>query len=214
MTIPLTNTIQNDCVGYASSKQLAIIEHFSKEIPEGAKIVEIGCFLGRSTWHWAKCNPTATVYAIDLWDESYLKHRYANGDLISGNVRVNPLGGNRTDRNNVKVNLESFLANVYDCPNIVPIKAKSPDGIPAEFLDVLTKLDVVYIDDSHENPGFQNNLNFWWPRLRGGGIFCGDDFAARDVCTSVVQLALRNRQQIWSRDQFWRVWSEKSDISI
>ena len=40
-------------------------------------------------------------------------------------------------------------------------------------------LDVVYVDAGHSAAAQREYLARWWPKVRPGGILCGDDYAAR-----------------------------------
>jgi hypothetical protein len=207
MPVPFVNSLENNILGFAAPSQLALIEHWAKEIPKNGTVVEIGSFLGRSGWHWAKSvDPSVTVYCIDSWDTA-LYHRY-NIDEVRSKLR-----GNNTNTS-INFSIETFLENVKDCPNIIPIKARSP-YIPKDILEKLTNLDCVYIDDSHVNPEFKINFDFWRDRVRPGGIFCGDDFHAGDVCLTVGRYSAKNRKQLYARGNFWRLyeWTEKINLS-
>jgi predicted O-methyltransferase YrrM len=204
MAIPQTPSIKNTTTGWASPSQLAVIEHFAKHVPENGIIVEIGSFAGRSAWHWAKACPTATVYAVDSWDTTvYSKYRKRREDLR----------GTRIDKNIVECTLEDFLLNTRDCSNIVPVKARSPD-LPADILEKLSQVDLVYIDDSHKNPEFENNFEFWRQRVKPGGVFCGDDFRVPDVCNVVVQYAMLNKKQLYARSNIWRLYETDENIDL
>ncbi|MHA1126805.1 MAG: hypothetical protein ACTSQX_14360 [Candidatus Heimdallarchaeota archaeon] len=49
--------------GWANEEQLKEIERLAKLVPKNGKIVEIGAYLGRSSFAWAKsCHPSVTVY--------------------------------------------------------------------------------------------------------------------------------------------------------
>ncbi len=36
--------------------------------------------------------------------------------------------------------------------------------------------DVIFLDGNHSYEGVKNDLNAWWPKLKSGGLFCGDDY--------------------------------------
>ena len=201
MALPFKQTLTNPGTGWANGPQLALIEHWAKEVPENGVIVEIGSFAGRSAWHWAKStHPSVTVYAVDSWDPTiYLNYQ----------KRRTSLQGDRIDREVVECTYEDFCKNVYDCPNIIGVKARSPT-LPEDILLKLMEVDLIYIDDSHVNPEFENNLQFWYKRLKPKGVFCGDDFQAPDVYKSVVNFASAKRKQLYARNNFWRMydWDE------
>jgi SAM-dependent methyltransferase len=207
MPVPTVNSLENTILGFAAPSQLALIEHWAKEIPKNGTVVEIGSFIGRSAWHWAKSvDPSVTVYAIDSWDHS-LYNRY-NSYEVKSKLR----GNNQIS--DIDFSMSSFINNVNDCPNIIPVKARSP-YVPTDILEKLTNVDCVYIDDSHVNPEFNINFNFWRTRVRPGGIFCGDDFHAVDVCTTVGRFSAKNRKQLYARGNFWRLydWDESIDLN-
>ncbi len=201
MTFLIKNEINNPTTGWATSDQLALIESWAKEVPENGIVVEIGAFVGRSAWHWCKSvHPSVTVYAIDSWDTSiYSKYR----------ERRSSLKGDRIDPNLVECTYEDFCKNTYDCPNLVGVKARSPD-LPEDILEKLTEVDLIYIDDSHMNPEFENNLNFWYKRLKPKGVFCGDDFSGGHVPLTVVRFSMQKKKQLYARSNFWRLydWDE------
>lgn len=38
------------------------------------------------------------------------------------------------------------------------------------------ELDFIYIDANHRYPGISLDLKLWYPKLKLGGVFCGDDY--------------------------------------
>ena len=38
------------------------------------------------------------------------------------------------------------------------------------------KFDLVYLDALHTKPAVREDLHAWWPKLRAGGLFSGDDY--------------------------------------
>jgi predicted O-methyltransferase YrrM len=201
MAYSTTPKIMNPTTGWASSDQLALIEEWAKEVPKNGIVVEVGAFVGRSAWHWAKSvDPSVTVYAIDSWDPTlYSKYR----------ERRHLLEGTRLDPKTVECTFDDFSKNTYDCPNLIGVKARSPN-IPSVILDKLHNVDLIYLDDSHVNPEFKNNVEFWIKRLKPKGIFCGDDFLAGHVPTTVSHFAFLNKKQLYARSNFWRMydWDE------
>lgn len=54
--------------GWFSIADFESLEFLVKNVPENGNIIELGSFLGRSTWCMAKtCHPTAKVHCFDYW---------------------------------------------------------------------------------------------------------------------------------------------------
>ena len=49
--------------------------------------------------------------------------------------------------------------------------------------------DIVFIDGDHTYAAVKADLEAWWPKVRAGGIFCGDDYAWSDVKRAVDAFA-------------------------
>lgn len=204
MPIPIKPKLDNPVRGIAADSQLALIEHWAKEVPKNGIVVEVGSFTGRSAWHWANAvDPSVKVYCIDKWDPEYYKPAYPH-----------QLHGRSTTIEEAICSLDVFKSNTKDCPNIIPIQAHSPD-IPAEMANQLKVVDAVYIDDSHFSPDFDKNFMYWFARLRAGGIMCGDDFNKRDVARFISVFATKYRFQVYVRSNYWRIFpfEEKIDLN-
>jgi len=73
------------------------MEAVAKLVPRDGVVVEVGSYLGRSSWAWAKSvDPSVTVYCCDPWDG------------YRGSSR------------------ELFASHTSDCPNIVALQGYSP----------------------------------------------------------------------------------------
>jgi hypothetical protein len=70
------------------------------------------------------------------------------------------------------LSLETFRANVSDVPNIIPLRGYSP----MDFAGWQRKIDLLFEDSVHANPVLHQNLTFWTPFVRPGGIICGHDY--------------------------------------
>jgi SAM-dependent methyltransferase len=98
--------------------------------------------------------------------------------------------------------LQNFLNYTSDCPNIVPMRGASP----GDFADwPQESLDLIFLDGVHHNPGFREDLNFWYWRLKPGGTLCGHDCArthpdvlwtVHDFCKD-LQLRFLVQERIW-----------------
>ena len=145
--------------GFMSEGELKIIEEWAKLVPDNGVVVEVGSHLGRSSYCWAKSIPeSVTLYCIDHW-----------GDILNDSVRIS----NR---------YTTFLENVKDCKNIIPIKGKAPNiNYPGNSIDIF------YIDASHTNPEDLKIIMHFIKFLKPNAKICGHDYSDLfpDVKTNV-----------------------------
>lgn len=80
--------------------------------------------------------------------------------------------------------------------NAFPIRQKSADWLPFHF----EKIDLLYIDGSHEIEDVQRDLDLWVPLVRSGGLLLGHDWTNRRVRRVALEF-------------FKRRWKEKPEIS-
>lgn len=148
--------------GHMTEEELTQIEYLASLVPENGTIVEMGSLFGRSAVAWAKsCHPSVNVYCVDLFR----------------NVMVNP----SVDFYN------KFVNNTKDIPNIIPIRAFSPYVFEKQLPD---KLDLVFLDAIHTNPSDIDNIRYFLPKIKSGGILCGHDYDSGwpDVVQNVQML--------------------------
>lgn len=115
-------------------------------------ILELGSWKGRSTHALAKgCKGTVT--AVDHWQ---------------GSKDVIDLTNKMAKQEDVYA---TFLNNVKDCPNIVPLKMS---GDEASDLFDDKSFDMVFIDAGHTYEEVKNDIARWLPKARI--LMCGDDY--------------------------------------
>ena len=188
--------------GWMPEFELKVIERLARTIPPGGKMLEVGPFVGRSSWCWAKSvDPSVTVYCADIWNPA--EHPYHPPTVIGGSDAdpARPDFGVADDVNHAVGTLENFKRNTADCPNIKPMRGASPK----DFRDWTEPLDLVFLDGVHHNPVFWEDLNFWFWRLKPGGVACGDDFARThpDVVWGVQDFAKNNNIPFLMEGRIW-----------
>lgn len=75
---------------------------------------------------------------------------------------------------------EQFSRFTRHLANITPIRRNSSGG-DWEHGEV----DLVFIDAMHQNPWVAEDIAYWEPKVRSGGIICGDDYA--DMFPAVME---------------------------
>ncbi|MBO9518737.1 MAG: class I SAM-dependent methyltransferase [Porphyrobacter sp.] len=162
-----------DIPGWMPEPELKILEGLARTIPPGGAMLEVGPFCGRSSWCWAKSvDPSVSVTCVDIWDP--VEHPFSppakSGEGAVSGSDYGKIARPREDWGT----RENFDHYVRDCHNITAIRGHSPQ----DFADwPLDSLDLVFLDGLHHNPGFHADVVHWYPRVKPGGILCGDDCA-------------------------------------
>jgi predicted O-methyltransferase YrrM len=87
--------------------------------------------------------------------------------------------------------------------------------------------DFVYIDADHSYEGVVRDMKAWWPKVKKGGLFCGDDYIPDDgdiwltgsgkepvyagkfgVRKAVNEFMAKNDLKVYSTtsEPYWRQW--------
>jgi hypothetical protein len=63
------------------------------------------------------------------------------------------------------------------------MKTASPKGLHELNLEC----DLVFLDAAHTNPSDRENIDFWLPKVKKGGVFAGHDYSTQwpDVMENV-----------------------------
>ena len=158
--------------------------------------VEVGCLHGRSSYAISVAIHKGTLYCIDLWDgrDSY-DPQFSDEVIAKNNL---PTKGSY----NIK---ETFLKNTEGRKNIVAIQGSSPEVVQ----DWTKPIDFIFLDASHYNPNDRNNIDFWLPKIKPGGIFLGHDWyedrRIPDVNTNVeyMEELLKQKVTIIPKTSIW-----------
>ena len=186
--------------GWMPESELKTLEQIAQTIPENGTMVEVGPFCGRSSWCWAKsADPTVTVHCLDIWNPT--EHPYQPPAAIGDGSLPGADFGVVADNALASGTLANFHHFTRDCPNIVAHQGASP----YDFEDWDEPLDLVFLDGVHHNPVFWHDLNFWFWKLKPGGLCCGDDFARThpDVVWGVQDFAKTHGLTFLVQGRIW-----------
>ena len=182
---------REDIPGFISEADFEVLEMLALSVPENGIIVELGSFMGRSSWTLSQsCHPSAHVYCVDIWQEEALTEEV-----------IEAMSSYQEGR---RYNLEQFLENTKDCENITPIKGYTTEIDWPESL----KADLIFVDACHESPFVDQDIACWLPRLKPSGILAGHDFFPEcfpDVCRAVMNTAdqLKLPFQLFPPSSIW-----------
>lgn len=160
-------------------------------LPKSGLLVEIGCFLGKSSVEWARnIEEQGKKYKI-LCIDSFNSPKEILQDLLIEADFVPP--------EHAKSQLEIFRHYTIDYPNIKPIKTFFNQSFifPA-------KATLVFEDSTHTQDYLTYALPFWWRHIDTGGILCGHDYgdevqAAVDLFSALNDLEVNtfDNSSIW-----------------
>ncbi len=144
--------------GKMALDEMAFLAALARRVPKGGRIVEVGCFYGRSTNAMARANPGACITSIDTFEDVEWTRRYQ-----------------RRFKDVPVFSQSAFEHYTADLPNVEAIAGFSPDVVQ----DWSEPVDMYFEDAIHGNPGLKHNLDFWFDKVKPGGIVCGHDYAHR-----------------------------------
>lgn len=124
---------------------------------DGSKFVEVGVYLGR----------TAAFMAVEIINRGLKNVRFDAIDNFQGVWTVN-------DPYAAQAMYEACIENLRPVRNQVNL-------IKGESLDIVSNyednsLDFVFIDASHDYDSVMADLEAWYPKVKNGGLFAGDDY--------------------------------------
>jgi hypothetical protein len=169
--------IPQDLYGWFSAANKQKLEEFIRN-HKPKTILEIASWMGVSAIFMASIsNQDSVVYAIDHWLGS-LEHNTEK----EYQVKLPTL-------------YQQFLSNVIHSNlthKIIPMRMSSLEA--AAFLNIEPEL--IYIDGSHQEEDVYNDILAWYPKLKTGGILCGDDYTWVHPTTGSVKRAIERAAKV------------------
>jgi hypothetical protein len=176
-------------------------------VPVGGKIVEVGSYCGGSAkialemispdtsytcidagWYHDKKGMDCNTPVPFLLDSHWSEHIQLNHDVIKHGSRY-----------------EFALQYLSGYQNVQLIPGFSPRDV-SWWQD---PIDLYFEDGDHTNPTLRNNLDFWVPHVRSGGIIAGHDYNnadCPDVNTEAQALARTLGTELHHGDVPGSVW--------
>lgn len=150
-------------VAFTEFDRDALGELIERVSPTGARMLEIGSWLGNSstrTFAEHLIPHSGVLYCIDTWKGSLNVERHQkivrDFDVFSTFLR----------------NIEAYGGNGVIRPIMMTSK-EAAEIFPDRFLDL------VFIDGDHSRDAVREDICLWSPKVRHGGILCGHDCEMR-----------------------------------
>lgn len=162
-----------------------VYDMIAQMLPEGGTFVEVGCWLGDSSAYMVhRCREigkAASLHFVDTWGPYLDGNKNPNLDWMREAISQCP-GQDMAPVWLARMECDGLLST-----NVYQHKAKSVD-FAAELPD--GSVDAVFIDGDHAYEAAKADIRAWLPKVKLGGMLCGDDFDVSDpgVCKAVVEL--------------------------
>jgi hypothetical protein len=153
--------------GFMSHRNTIMLDLVLENFPAGGTWVELGSWTGRSaaycTVELINRNKLGQFYCIDTW---------SGGQEHQGRPELATLE-------------QTFLNNIDPIKHHVKVIKSASWAAANQFGD--GSLDFCYVDAGHTYACVTQDLEAWWPKIRTGAYFGGDDYTKGwpEVCGAV-----------------------------
>lgn len=158
-----------------------VVERF-----DNAKFVEIGSWKGRSSVFMGveifNSNKNIEFFCVDTWKGS---SEHVGMDILNEDGLY-----------------KEFINNIEPLKNIIkPIRMTSEEASKM-FAD--GSLDFAFIDAGHDYESVKNDISYWYPKVKSGGILAGHDYPTwAEVTNAVNDWANSNIFSLYSGESCW-----------
>lgn len=147
-----------DIEGFMVNNNKIFFDFIIPQIPNNYTWVELGSWTGKSTAYCCveliNSKKVGKFYCVDTWEGS---KEHVNLDIVKTN----------------KLN-DIFLKNIATIKDYVePIQSISWEAAN-KFNN--NSIDFCYVDAGHSYQCVINDINAWWPKIKPGSYFGGDDY--------------------------------------
>lgn len=148
-----------------------LYRRFTKELPSGSKIVEVGSWKGKSIAFLAveieNSGKDIKVDAVDTWAKLDTEYYHATDTYVLNDTLY-----------------ELFLSNISKVKHIVtPVRMKSLEAAKT-YKD--ESLDAVFIDACHEYDCVKEDIQAWLPKVKRNGYLAGHDYSSHPSVAQAV----------------------------
>ena len=173
-----------------------IIDDIKKKLGDKKiNVAELGVYKGDSIPFFFNNLNINNYYGIDLYQDNDIQN------ILSLKIHLN---NNSTANNNY---LE--LINKYKNNNKINIIKDYTIEASKKFNDSF--FDLVFIDAGHDYMSCYNDIKNWFPKVKNGGIICGDDFNTPSVEKAVIDFF--NNNYIIYNSKNKNPWTRKKNIN-
>lgn len=177
----------NKIIGWLSHFDCNAISLLAKQVPEDGIIVEVGSLMGKSAISLAEnVSNTVSIYCIDEFPKLMMPNQFKE---------FNPPLPEYKKIYNIH---EEFISNTSQFKNIHMIKGSSPYCFDEDHFMNTLDIDLFFLDASHRNPNDWDNIEYFLPKIKNGGLIAGHDYSPSfpDVYANVKKLETLLSQRV------------------
>ncbi len=156
--------------GWMTERELGFLHGVALSIPAGGTVVEVGSWRGRSTVSICEgllAKRDVTLACVDTFRGS------ADSPIM--------LQQHRQELAEDRIYHE-FRRNVAAYPFVETLRMSSEEA-SGRFAD--ESIDWIFIDAQHTFEPVRNDIRWWWPKVKIGGLISGHDYLHFDVKRAV-----------------------------
>lgn len=176
-----------DVQGFMSDRNRIMLDLVLDEFPSGGTWIELGSWMGRSAAYCvvelANRGKLGPFYCVDTWDGGIEHQGWKELDTLE----------------------DKFFQNIQPIRQyITPIKSDSWIA-SREFAD--ESVDFCYVDAGHTYECVTRDLEHWWPKIKPGCRFGGDDYTKGwpGVCRAVEDFFRPKKIKVSKSGRCWIV---------
>jgi hypothetical protein len=170
-------------------------------------LVEVGCFLGKSTSYILdeieKSNKKLQFYAVDTWDLTKDDQFHVTAEMPWGEKYID-----FSKRLGEAAFYNYFMDNIKYCPggrNLTKAIQSYSWSAADQFKD--DSCSFVFIDAGHSYESVIKDLNAWYPKIKFGGIFAGHDLIGEGVQKALGEFCSKNNiKKVYQVNASWLLY--------
>lgn len=144
--------------GYMKDSNIVLFDTVIETVNDNFTWVELGSWTGKSAAYCVveliKTNKKFNFYAVDTWQgaEEHQELEIVKQDLL----------------------YDTYLKNISPIQKYITNYREFSFDAANRFAD--NSIDFCYVDADHSYEGVKKDLKSWWPKIRSGCYFAGDDY--------------------------------------
>lgn len=174
-----------DIEGWMVESDLKFLYRAASRVTENGVIVELGCWLGRSTCAIIRGAKTRNITVVDTWQG-------VGGEEPCPEVK-------RELRDFFEANMNMYAGFVPNIFEMTTVKA-------SQLFEDRT-VDFLFVDGDHTEEAFYNDLEVWIPKVKKSGLLAGHDWSLASVRNAFRKVFSAAKQPSLTLGDIWYIYN-------